>query len=469
MIVFTGYLIAIVLILFPLYYYYAKCYALEKFYHQFPSPPKTPFFGNALDLKTTKDLFQSFHRYVKAYGTMVHLKIGPFDHMLLCSNPKFLEFLLTSNTLLKKSPNLRYLVPWIGTGVATAYGPKWKLHRKLVTPAFHYSVLSQFVNTFESSGNILVEKISKLCDGQKVDNFDLYPHITRCTFDIICETAMGTKSNVQTNETSVYFESIKEMCRIFMSRTMAVFQRYDFIFRFSKDFHLQKKALDIIHNYSNEVIATKRKELDENVKQKESVDDLGRKEKMVFLDMILNKAIDGHIFSQEAIRGEVDTFMFAGHDTTATAISFILLCIANHNEVQDKIIEEQERLFGCEKNPKVTFAHLQEMQFLENVIKEGLRLYTPVPLYGRQIDKNVEFEGMLIPKGVNVVIFNHGVHMNPEFYPNPEKFDPNRFESMEDKHPFAFIPFSAGPRVCIGKKICHLGNKKHTFKNRSKL
>ncbi|XP_044267154.1 cytochrome P450 4c3-like isoform X3 [Tribolium madens] len=445
MVLVAEYLIALALIIFPLYYYFTKFSALEKFYHQFPSPPKTPFFGNALELKTTRDLFQSFHKYAKTYGTMVHLKIGPFQHMLLCSNPKFLEFLLTSNTLLKKSPNLRHLQPWIGTGVATAYGPKWKLHRKLVTPAFHYSILGEFVKTFESSGNILIGKLSKIM--VKKDDFDLYPHITRCTFDIICETAMGTKANVQITETSDYFESIKEMCRIFMSRTMAVFHRYDFIFRFSRDFYLQKKALETIHNYSRQVIASKRENGTEN-------DDLGRKKKIVFLDLILNKVVDGHTFTPEAIRGEVDTFMFAGHDTTATAISFILFCIANHNEVQDQIIEEQKRLFGQEQNPNVTFTNLQEMEFLECVIKEGLRLYTPVPLYGRQIDQNVEFDGLFIPKGVNVVIFTHGIHMNPDFYPNPEKFDPSRFEKGGDKHPFQFMPFSAGPRICEKSLPC---------------
>lgn len=118
-------------------YYYFKLYRLIKFYKQFPSPPGSLFLGNAMDLKTTsckiliiylyKQLLivahlKIFEEYTKKYGTMVHLKIGLFEHMLLCSNPKFLEFLLTSNKLLKKSPNLRYLEPWIGTGVATACG-----------------------------------------------------------------------------------------------------------------------------------------------------------------------------------------------------------------------------------------------------------------------------------------------------------------------------------------------------------
>jgi cytochrome P450 family 4 len=120
------------------------------------------------------------------------------------------------------------------------------------------------------------------------------------------------------------------------------------------------------------------------------------------------------------------------------------------------VLEEQEQIFGGEKCPKVTYTNLQEMKYLENVIKEGLRLYSPVPLFGRQIDQDVEYDGKIIPNGVGVIVFSHGIHMNPEYYPNPEKFDPSRFENVEGKQPFAFIPFSAGPRNCIGQKYAML-------------
>jgi cytochrome P450 family 4 len=123
---------------------------------------------------------------------------------------------------------------------------------------------------------------------------------------------MGTKVDVQNTEASLYFHSVKEMCRIFLARTTSVLKRYDFIFRFTKDYEIQKKSLEVLHGYTKSVISSKRKELEETRKNGNysDVDDLGRKKKKVFLDSLLEAAVDGQSLSDEEIREEVDTFMF---------------------------------------------------------------------------------------------------------------------------------------------------------------
>ncbi|RZC36714.1 p450 domain containing protein, partial [Asbolus verrucosus] len=179
---------------------------IEKFFKNFPTPPTVPFFGNAREFASTTAILKTLHKYRKQYGGLIHAKMGPIQHVLICSDHKFLEFLLSSNKILKKSPNLKYLEPWIGDGLITADaksnlilgGPKWKTHRRLITPAFHFKILEQFVDIFEADGNILVEKLSKR-SGSK--SLDIYPYIT-----LNCQ---GTKVNVQNNDTSSYFESVK--------------------------------------------------------------------------------------------------------------------------------------------------------------------------------------------------------------------------------------------------------------------
>ncbi|KAK9685622.1 Cytochrome P450 [Popillia japonica] len=98
------------------------------------------------------------------------------------------------------------------------------------------------------------------------------------------------------------------------------------------------------------------------------------------------------------------------------------------------------------------------MRYLEKVIKEALRLYPSVPIFGRQLQEDAEFDGGIIPKGVTLTTFAYGMHRDPKLYPDPEKFDPERFtlENQSTRNPFAYVPFSAGPRNCIGQRFAML-------------
>jgi cytochrome P450 family 4 len=118
--------------------------------------------------------------------------------------------------------------------------------------------------------------------------------------------------------------------------------------------------------------------------------------------------------------------------------------------LQEKVLQEQKDLFGEDKDPLVTYQEIQSMKYLELVIKETFRLYPPVPVIGRITRTDMEFDNRVIPKGVNLVLFIYSLHRNPEYFPEPERFDPNRFERYDGSLPYAYIPFSAGSRNCIG-------------------
>ncbi|KFM71387.1 Cytochrome P450 4c3, partial [Stegodyphus mimosarum] len=126
--------------------------------------------------------------------------------------------------------------------------------------------------------------------------------------------------------------------------------------------------------------------------------------------------------------------------------------IGLHPWVQDKIHQELDSIF-CESNRDVTMDDIKDMKYLECVVKETLRLYPSVPGMAREITEDVEFQGRIIPKGATCVVFTYCLHRDPEVFPNPEKFDPDRFlpENSSGRHPFAYVPFSAGPRNCIGQ------------------
>ncbi|KAJ3656949.1 hypothetical protein Zmor_015992 [Zophobas morio] len=443
-------LLFVVLILLVSIYFFLKKTQKKNGLDKFPEPDSHPILGHVLLVTSTREVIDVSMQLIKNYGKTVKLRIGPtflsVRTALLTADYHLIEFILSGNKILKKSENYQFLKHWLGQGLVISDGDYWKKHRKILTPAFHFEILKEFVPVFESMGNVLIENLAK-CEG--TPSCDLDAFVTLCTLDIICETAMGTKMNVQSGKNSDYVRSVKETCRIAVERVLSPLRFFDSTFWLCRDFYRQKKQLKVLHDFTHNVINSKKnhKSIDKNTKRP------------AFLDLLLKFSEDENILSTEEIREEVDTFMFAGHDTTASGICFTLYCLADHPEVQKQVLQEQQDLFSDEKNPVITYSELQNMKYLEHVIKESCRLYPPVAGIGRYTTEDTEFEGCLIPKYTNIMLFIYGLHRDPNYFPEPEKFMPERFENFDPSIPYAYIPFSAGSRNCIGQRFAMLEMK----------
>ncbi|RZC42792.1 p450 domain containing protein, partial [Asbolus verrucosus] len=301
-------------------------------YKNIPGPRGFPILGNSIQLKSTAKLLNILLYYSKQCGGIVKFQVGPIRRFIVVSDYKLLEFILSSTKLVNKSADYKFFHPWLGTGLLTSDGPKWKKHRRILTPGFHFLILGQFIEVFERCGNKLVEKLEKEVSK---DSVNIYPFITLCALDIICESIMGTNIDAQNDENSVYVRSVKDMCRIVIQRTVSPLQMFDLLFPFTKNYYTQRKALSILHTHTNNVITRRRQEM-ENTKREEVSKQKNRltENKKVFLDLLLQSTVDGRKLSQQEIREEVDTFMFEGHDTIGSAVSFSLFCLANYPDVQ---------------------------------------------------------------------------------------------------------------------------------------
>ncbi|KAF2893674.1 hypothetical protein ILUMI_12500 [Ignelater luminosus] len=396
--------------------------------------------------------------FKEKYGNSFKLMLGHRPRLVI-NEPNLAEFLLGSNDILEKSYEYKYFHRWLGTGLLTSSSAKWRRQRKLITPAFHFQILEQFIEVFDSQSNTLIEKLSKEV-GKK--SLNIFPYITLCALDVICEAAMGTSVNAQNDSDSEYVRSVKEMCRIVVDRAFSLAKMSNFLYQFTKDYYKENKALQVLHGYTNSVIVKRREELNSgNSENTMTVDDAGIKKRLAFLDLLLQCTVDGKPLPDEIIREEVDTFMFEGHDTTTSGISFTLYCLSRNPEVQKKVVEELNSIFEDDKSRCATYKDLQGMKYLEMVIKESMRLYPPVPLYGRILEEDVKFDGGILPKGLSFTVFVYGLHRNSQTFPDPDKFDPERFsiENSLERSPYGYLPFSAGPRNCIGQRFAMLEMK----------
>lgn len=131
-----------------------------------------------------------------------------------------------------------------------------------------------------------------------------------------------------------------------------------------------------------------------------------------------------------------------------------------HQDIQEKVFAEQKAIFGDNMQRDCTFADTLEMKYLERVICETLRMYPPVPLIARKTTEDVKLASgpYMVPKGTTIVILQLCVHRRADIFPNPDKFDPDNFlpERAAKRHYYSYIPFSAGPRSCVGRKFAML-------------
>lgn len=234
------------------------------------------------------------------------------------------------------------------------------------------------------------------------------------------------------------------------------FASIDVLFRFTSQYKRFHQLIRETHAFTLDIINERRgkhgRVTEEDVERDE--DGFGRK-KLALLDILLRATIDGKPLSDDDIREEVDTFTFAGHDTSASALTFILYNIAKHQEIQKRMYDEIVETVGPEST-ELTLHNLNELRFLDLVIKESLRLFPPVPMIARHATENAEIEGTTIPVGTIVGVDIFEMHRDPDYFEDAERFNPDRFAAVRETgkcNPFTYIPFSAGNRNCIGQKF----------------
>uniref|UniRef100_A0A3Q3LWB7 Cytochrome P-450AROM n=1 Tax=Mastacembelus armatus TaxID=205130 RepID=A0A3Q3LWB7_9TELE len=418
-----------------------------------PGVPGTyPFIGNALQFKTNAgDFFRQIEDYTHTFfdAPLLKIWIGPIPFVILF-HAETVEPILTNSVHMDKAYVYNFLHPWLGTGLLTSTGHKWRQRRKMLTPTFHFSILTDFLEVMNEQAEILVEKLKSQAGKGP---FNCFSYITLCALDIISETAMGKKIYAQSNSDSEYVKSVYKMSDIISRRQRTPWFWPDFVYRYFGNRWEHDKTLKVLHTFTYKVICERADLISSNASDSDT--DQGKRKRWAFLDMILKTTDEeGNRMSDHDIQEEVDTFMFRGHDTTAAAMNWALHLLGSHPEVLSKVQQELQEVFGTSDRP-VNTEDLKKLKYLGCVIKEALRLFPSVPFFARSICEDCHINGFKVPKGAQAIVITYALHRDPRYFPEPEEFRPERFllENSVGRPPYAYIPFSAGLRNCIGQRF----------------
>ncbi|CAB1414766.1 unnamed protein product [Pleuronectes platessa] len=330
-----------------------------------------------------------------------------------------------------------HLRPWLGQSLLISNGEEWFRRRRLLTPAFHFDILKSYITTFNTSTNTMHGKWRRLV-AEGSTNVEMFDHVTLMTLDSLLRCAFSYNSNCQ-ETSSEYVSSIVELSDLIIERRQKILHHWDWIYWKTQQGKQFKQALSVVHRFTSDVVQ-KRRALIRQQRETETDSTSASQSKKDFVDLILlSKDEDGQGLTDEEIQAEANTFMFAGHDTTASAICWTLYNLARHAHYQEQCRQEVMEVMRGRDGRGLEWEDLSNLSFTTMKYTQDMELPG----------------GRTVPEGAICLVSIYGTHHNPAVWTDPHEFNPLRFDpsNAKGRASHAFIPFSSGPRNCIGQKF----------------
>ncbi|XP_017484281.1 PREDICTED: probable cytochrome P450 4aa1 [Rhagoletis zephyria] len=402
-------------------------------------PVALPILGNCLIIKEKDMLAKRVATAFGLYGPLIRIWVLLFPFFVVLQ-PDDLQVILSSKKHTEKVFIYKLMHNFLGNGLITSSGEKWNAHRKFIQPLFHLTILERFIGTFADASQALFENLHASAS----EEINIAKFINNCVMDILNEAVLGVPVKRKGERVDMEQSPFRQGKVVVSERFVQPWLLFESVYKFTKiasEELDQKKRLD---EFTRKMIKYRR-ELSANGNGN------GRK---CLLDYMIEISDNNADFTENDIVDEACTFMLAGQDSVGAAVAFTLFLLAQNPECQEKCIAEINDIFMGDQRPP-NMNDLRDMRYLEMCIKEALRLCPSVPLMARKLGEEVRLGKYTLPAGSNIFICPYATHRLPHIYPDPEKFEPERFSPQrnEARHPYAYIPFSAGPRYCIGNRF----------------
>ncbi|KRT86689.1 cytochrome P450, partial [Oryctes borbonicus] len=324
-------------------------------------------------------------------------------------------------------------------------GDKWRSLRTRLSPTFTSGKMKYMFQMVMDCANGLEQEIKKLCsEKQPVNVKEIGALFTTnvigtCAFGLDCNSFENPNNEFRTHTRKFFDGGLERVIRNFVTLSFPKLCKKLGVIVFPKD--TTKFYTDVMRN----IIDSREK------------NDVKRND---FVQLLLNIKnginTNGNTFTFEEIAAQAFVFFLAGFETSSSTMTFAFYEMAKNQEVQDKAREEIRRV--VEKyDGKITYDAVMEMTYLSQIFDEALRKYPIVSVLERIVTKDYQlpWEDLVLKKGTKILISLKGIQNDPEYFPNPELFDPERFcpEKKAKLHPCSYMPFGEGPRICIGMRF----------------
>ncbi len=397
-----------------------------------PGPRGYPILGVLPQLRSNP--IATFLDAADRYGDMVHLKAGPY-HGFLLSDPADIKHVLQDNARnYHKSPLYQRLRDSLGNGLLTSEDSFWLRQRRLAQPAFHRLRLTAMAATMVSCTEQRFERWEHAASSG--DTIDLVAEMMTLTQAIIVRTMFSTDLGATADVVNRTWPIInRRIGETFWSTKLETTLPLPANVRF-------RHAIGELDAVVYRIIADRRQS------QRDEAD-------LLSMFLAARDEETGAGMTDRQLRDEVMTMLLAGHETTSLALSWTYYLLSQHPESERRITDEVDRVIG-DRRP--TFADVDHLISMRRVLEESLRLYPPAWGFSRLALGEDEIGGYRVPKGSIVFLIPFVIHRRPKLWPDPKRFDPDRFApERESARPrFAYIPFGGGPRGCIGNQFAML-------------
>jgi cytochrome P450 len=327
----------------------------------------------------------------------------------------------------------------LGNGMLTSGGAFWKRQRRIAQPAFHGESVRHFAPIISRLASETADEWERAAG--RGETVDACTDMMRVTLRIVAETLFGDDLAADAAEINRVFPTILACLAARVTDPIR-----PPIWVPTANNRRLRPALASLDSIVTRLIATKRRRLAAS-----DASQGGHRDLLTIL-MLARDAATGEAMSDAQLRDEVMTLMIAGHETTANALAWLWYLLDRHPDEQERLRVE---LVAATGGSAPTVEDLPNLPRMKAVIQETLRLYPPVWMFDRRALGPDDLGGTKVDKGDLVIFCPYAIHRLPELWPDPEAFRPERFEAgrEEQKNKFAYLPFSAGPRTCIGNSF----------------